>query len=734
MKAEKTILLVIAMIIGVAFINIELNAQEKKLTYKQVYQMGEPRLTGTLPRLMGWLDENNYLEIKTDFTKPNSKPTLMKVGAADEKSEIYIDYSAYQLPEGFSLDRAAANTKDYDGFLFNQKNDLYFFSRSENTFKRLTKDDAEEKVPRLSPDGKKAAYVKNNNLFVFDIQIEKETQLTNDGTNLIYNGWASWVYYEEILGRSSQYAAFWWSPNSKFISFLRFDDNPVPEFYLVKADGQHGELEKQRYPKAGDPNPYVKLGIIDLATTKIVWADFDEKVDQYIAWPFWTKENKLTVQWMNRQQDNIIIYYVDINTGKKKELLNEKQPTWVEWFEDLYFFDNGSGFLLRTGIDGYYHLYYYDMSGKLKKKLTTGDWNVTAISFIDENNDKVYFQGWKDNSTERHLFVVGLDGKGFKQLTTAPGTHSATISPNGKYFYTRFSNITKPAKIELYKTDGKFVRSLGNSKLPLMDGYTLAKPEIFVIPSGDGFYLPAIWYMPADFDPTKKYPVIISVYGGPDAPTVRNSFPFIMEPYFMAQNGIIYMMVDHRGSGHFGKKGVDLMHRNLGKWEMNDYISAVKWLKAKPFIDTTKIGITGGSYGGTTTALALTYGVDYFTHGIAEFGVMDWKLYDNVYTERYMDTPLENPEGYKNASPISFVNKLKGKLRVTHGTMDDNVHMQNTIQFIYELQKLDKDFELMLYPNARHGVGMPLRTHSIRENVNFWFKHFLGRDLNINKD
>lgn len=726
---------ILLILLSISLFNSELSAQKKKLTYKQVYKYAEPRLTGMLPRVQGWLDEDYYLETKTDPAKPSSKQALMKVNAADGKSELFIDYSSVELPEGFSLYSAAVTTKDYSGFLFNQKNDLYYFNLKENTFKRLTNSDAEEKNPKFSPDGKKIAFTRSNNLFVYDIENEKETQLTTDGSASIYNGWASWVYYEEILGRASQYAAFWWSPNSEKIAFLRFDDNPVPEFPIYRADGQHGELEKQRYPKAGDPNPFVKLGIANSDDGKITWADFDEKADQYIAWPFWTKDSKhLTVQWMNRAQDNITIYIIDPNTGKKKELYNEKQPQWVEFFEDLYFFDNGSGFILRSDVDGYSHLYYYDMNGKLKKRLTQGNYSVADIAYVDEKEGKVYFHSSMQKSWDKYFYVVKLDGSGLKQLTTTPGVHACTVSPDGKYFYDHYSNITTPPKLDLFKSDGKFIRRLADSKTEAMDEYALAKVELFTISSDDGYDLPAIWFLPPDFDQNKKYPVLFSIYGGPATPSVRNSFPFTLEGYYFAQNGIIYISVDHRGSGHFGKKSVALMHRNLGKWEMIDYGIAVKWLKSKSFVDSTKIGIAGGSYGGYIAALALTKGADYFTHGIAEFGVMDWKLYDNVYTERYMDTPAENPEGYKNGSVLNYVDKYKGKLLITHGTMDDNVHMQNTLQLVYELEKLDKDFELMLYPNARHGIGGSLRNHSTRESVQFWFKNFLGRDLDINKD
>ena len=513
------------------------------------------------------------------------------------------------------------------------------------------------------------------------------------------------------------------------LAFLRFDDNPVPEFPIFRADGAHGELEVQRYPKAGDPNPFVKLGIIHIKTGKIVWVDTNENIDRYVAWPFWTTDSKeLFFQNMNRDQDNIIIYSANPFTGQRKEVYNEKQDSWVEFFEDIYMFEDGSGFLLRSNVDGWAHLYYYDLEGNLINRLTSGEWRVTSIARVDEVNKVVYFHSTMGVSTDNYLCKVNLDGENLVQLTKEEGSHRATVSPGGKYFYDRFSNINQPTKIELRSNDGELVRVLGEQSTDNLKDYSLGKVELFTIPSGDGYELPAVWVLPPDFNKNKKYPVIFRIYGGPNSGTVRNSYRGLSDSYY-SQNGIITISVDHRGSGHFGKKGVALMHRNLGKWEMNDLITAVKWLREQTFIDSTKIGITGGSYGGYTTCMALTYGADYFTHGIAGSSVTDWRLYDDVYTERFMDTPEQNPEGYDFGSAMTHAENYKGVLLITHGTMDDNVHMQNSIQLVDKLTELNKDFELMLYPNQRHGIGYPKRIHSTREGVQFWFHHFLGKEL-----
>ena len=645
------------------------------------------------------------------------------------KKTLFLDYGEIQksLPKGVTTRMSIASTPDYSSFVYNVRNDLYHYSARTGRFKRLTATPGPENNPRFSPNGKYVAFTRNHNLYALDVETGLEYQLTTDGSETIYNGWASWVYYEEILGRRSRYAAFWWSPDSTMLAFLRFDDSPVPIFPIFRARGAHGELERERYPKSGDPNPKVKLGVVRIKDKKTVWADIDENADHYVAWPFWfVDSSKLTFQWMNRDQNNIKIYTMDLKTGQKEEIYDEKQAAWVEFFENLHFFEDGSGFLLLSSVDGYSHLYYYDLEGNLRQRLTEGKWSVRGISRVDEHNGRVFFTANKGKTTESHLFCVQLDGTGFKRLTKEPGSHYPRVSPDGSYFIDSFSSITSPSKMDLYRSDGSLVRNLDESRTELMAEYALGKKELLSIPTEDGLNLPAYWILPPDFDKTKKYPVLFRIYGGPGGGTVSNSFPPLSYLYF-AQEGIIIFSVDHRCSGHFGKIGMSRMHRNLGKWEMHDLIEAVKWLRTKPFIDETKIGITGGSYGGYTTCMALTYGADYFTHGWASASVTRWELYDTVYTERYMDRPVDNPEGYKFGSALTHANKTKGVLVLTHGTMDDNVHMQNTMQLIDKLIDLGKKFTFIPYPNQRHGYGGRKREHSNRNFVDFWFKHFLDR-------
>ncbi len=604
-------------------------------------------------------------------------------------------------------------------------NDLYLVG-PDGSDRQLTYDVAEERNPKFSNDQKKVAYTKDNDLYVLDLATNKEKRLTFDGSESVYNGWASWVYYEEILGRSSRYAAFWWSPDNQRIAFLHFNDEPVPTFTLFRSEGQHGDLEVNHYPKAGDPNPEVKFGIVDIENGGMIWVEEDAQKDQYSALPFWTPDGKyLLIQEVNRDQDSLQLVKIDPHSGQRQVIYLETQPTWVEFYEEIDFLVNGD-FLLRSNRSGWYNLYRYNQHGKLVNQITNVDWRVLEVLEIDEKNNRIFFYGTGADPTERHLFVAALDGGHLKQLTTEEGWHSVKISPSGNFFHTQYSSLQNPGKAYISNIHGETIKPLDD------DGHNPnevagVRVESLVVETPDGFKLPGYWVLPKGFNEQRKYPVVFSVYGGPDAGSIKNQYRSYADNFY-TNNDIILFELDHRGSGKFGKKGMDFMHRSLGYWEMRDLIEGVKWLREKSFVDSTKIGITGGSYGGYVTAMALTYGADFFTHGVSLFPVTDWHLYDNVYTERYMDRPQDNPNGYRTGSAITHADKYKGHLLIVHGMMDDNVHMQNTMQFIGRLQDLGKDFEMMVYPGERHGWGGPKRSHLSRLTQGFWKKHFLKEE------
>jgi dipeptidyl-peptidase-4 len=684
-------------------------------------------LLKSIPRVTKWLNDNFFIQ----FNRGNYEKVNARTGRT---TPFKVSQGGKNLPKKFKITLFTQKSSDQKSCLFNNQGDIYYYSIKKDLFKRLTKTKSEEKNATFSPNGKLVAFTRNNDLYTIQIRSGKETRHTTDGSNIIFNGRAAWVYYEEIIGRRSQYKAFWWSPDSKKIVFLRFDETDVPKFTITSSKGIHGEVEVTPYPKPGDPNPKVRLGVLHLSPQRINWIKTEPNADHYIAWPFWTPDSKtLLFQLLNRGQDHLIIYSANLNTGDKTKVYEEKQDAWIDFFDDIYILKNNQGFILRSNKDGWAHLYHYSLKGKLINRITKGNFRVRNINKVDEKKGVVYFSGFKTESTNNHLFRIHLDGKYLKQLTKTPGSHRANISPNAKYFIDSFSSILSPRRLDLHKINGKLVRKHADSTTKFLKEYNLGKVELFRIPSTDGYMLPAIWTLPPNFDKNKKYPIIFSIYGGPDAGSVRNSFQRISNHY-LASKGIITISVDHRASGHFGKKGVELMHRNLGKWETHDYCEAVKQLKQKSFIDPAKIGITGGSYGGYMTCMALTKGADYFTHGIAASSVTDWKLYDSIYTERFMDTPQQNPEGYKAGSVMTYAKRLKGILHILHGEMDDNVHLQNSIQLLSKLEDLNKDFTFMIYPGGRHGWGGAKRKHSTLQGLKFWFKHFLNRELDLDKD
>ena len=667
-------------------------AQKKTFTFDQIFKGQFPSVFKPLPEIGGWVDDEHYIEIRTD---DNGNETAFSVDVKTGKTTPYIHPDSERMK---------------------------------------TPEIADAQNVTLSPDGKYAAYTRKNNLYVTELATKKETAITTDGKDGILNGYASWIYYEEIIGRPSHYKAFWWSPDSKSIAYMRFDETVVPIFPIYVADGQHGYIEKIRYPKAGNTNPEVKIGISTIVDPKTTWADFDEHKDQYFGTPQWTPSNELFVLWMNRGQDTLDIYQVNRTDGSKKNIYRETQPTWISLDDDarIKFLSPGKGFILESDKDGWQNLYLHDKNGKEISKITRGNNWGTVILHVDEKNKIVYFSARQTNSARLDVYKASFDGKKSVRLTS--GNYSfdnISPSPNAKYFIAIRSNLSTAPVMELIDNKGKVVKQIVNTISDNSDDYAIPVSKYVTVKSSDGaFDLPMVVTYPVNFDSTKKYPVWISIYGGPGAGTVYDRWkPVGGLTQWWAQEGIIQVAMDNRSSGHFGRKGMNYIFKKLGLWEIEDYISCAKWLKAQPWVDGTKIGINGGSYGGYITCMALTYGSEVFTHGIASYSVTDWRLYDSHYTERFMKKPDQNPEGYKQTSVLTYADRLKGVLKIVHGTTDDNVHLQQSLQLIDALENLNKNFELMIYPNQRHGILNSKARHNFFETCRFIYRHLLDREL-----
>ena len=585
-------------------------------------------------------------------------------------------------------------------------NNLYLMNDGREIM--LTKDEAPELNATLSPDGNFVAYTKGNNLYAFDIAGMKEQQLTQDGSALVLNGYASWVYMEEILGRSTNYKAFWWSPDSKSIAFFRSDDTNVPEVITTDADTTAGFTERIRYPRVAQKNPEIKVGIVSPAGGKIVWADFNAQDDQYFGRPYWKPDSKtLLVQWMNRLQDQLRIYAVDRNNGSKQLFYSEDQKTWIDLSHDrLSFINNNKNILIESDASGRNHIYLYDMNGKPVNAVTKGNFSVTKIEAIDNKKGWIYFSArGRESNARKDIYRASFNGKTLHRLTDGEMDNTFTnLSPDKKYLLYRASNTNTPTIYYSVSTDGNKRLMLYNSKDDKYDFGSLPKTEMITVRSDDGkFELPMKVSWPKNMEAGKKYPVLISIYGGPDAARTWDSWSMGKERIEYANAGLIQVEMEHRASGYFGKEGVNYMYHNLGDWELKDYATMVRWLIANGQADPARIGITGFSYGGYLTCLALTKYADVFTHGIAGGSVTDWQLYDSHYTERFMGTPANNPEGYKTSSVLNYTNNYKGRLLLVHGVIDENVHLVNTLALSAKLQDEMKDFDMMLYSGGRHG-------------------------------
>lgn len=670
------------------------HAQKQNFTFEQIFKNGESNVTKQLPVVKGWADDTHYLLTEKEA---DGRSTTTMVDVKTGKSVPYPAIETAQLQPPVVVSGGVNIT--------------------------------------VSPDKKWAAYTKkDNNLYVLNIAANKETQLTTDGSSTILNGYASWVYYEEILGRATRYKAFWWSNDSKHLCFMRFDESQVPIFPIYVADGQHGYLENTRYPKAGDQNPEVKIGIASVNPGETVWADFNAKDDQYFGTPVWSPDGQLWVQWMNRKQNNLKFYNIDLANGHKKEVYDETQPTWIDLDENerVTFLSAGKGCIIKSDREGWENLYYYDTNGQLKNAITAGNFWGTSIIKVDEKAGVVYFRARKENSARFDLYKTGLNGKGLTRLSFGDFSHDyISISPNGGYFITAYSNLNTPPAMALVDAKGKIVREVANTKGSNFGAFNLPKNDLAYVPSADGlFNLPVVITYPINFDPTKKYPVLVSIYGGPNAGTVYDRWrPTASPAQWWAQEGMIQVSFDNRSSGHFGKKGLNYIFRQLGKYEIEDYMACGRWLKKQPWVDSNKLCITGGSFGGYMTCMALTYGADVFPYGIANSSVTDWQFYDTHYTERFMNTPQDNPDGYKNTSVLTYADKYKGLLRIVHGSSDDNVHMQNSLVLINKFQDLKKHFELMVYPGERHGISGLKGVHSRYESYKFYYQYLLEKPM-----
>ncbi|MCV2486026.1 S9 family peptidase [Flavobacterium sp. SH_e] len=599
--------------------------------------------------------------------------------------------------------------------------DYFVYDIAGKTLTKLV--DSQIQEPTFSPDGTKIAYAKQNNLYVYDVASKKAVAITTDGKkNAVINGITDWVYEEEF----AFVRAFDWSKDSKKVAYIRFDESQVPEFSMsIFQKDLYPTIETFKYPKAGEKNSEVSLHIYDVAAGATKKVDLGNYNDFYIARLQWTNDaNVLSAQVLNRHQDNLDLLFVDGNTAAAKVVLNEKDKAYVDVTDNLTFLKDNS-FIWTSEKDGFNHIYLYDKTGKLKNQVTKGNWEVTNYYGFDEKTKTIFFQSTENGSINRDLYRIGLDGKNKLRLSKKTGTSAATFSPNFEYFITTFSSNLVPTTYTLNESKtGKEIQVIENNQAlaDKLKDYNLPAKEFFVLKTAKGNELNAWILKPKDFDPSKKYPVLMYQYSGPGSQQVNNDWNNSDDYWFVSltQQGYIVACVDGRGTGFKGADFKKVTQKELGKYEVEDQIDAAKVIGSYTYVDPSRIGIFGWSFGGFMASNCIFQGNDVFKMAIAVAPVTNWRFYDSVYTERYMQTPQENASGYDQNSPINHVDKLKGKFLLIHGSADDNVHVQNSMQMMEALIQANKQFDSQIYPDKNHGIyGGKTRVQLYNKMTNF---------------
>ncbi len=577
----------------------------------------------------------------------------------------------------------------------------------------LAKGDANLQNVTLSPDGESVAFAKGNNLYVAGVATGEAKQLTFDGSFDILNGVFDWVYEEEF-GRADAYR---WSPDGKKIAFWRSDQTRVKTFYLLDEMPHYSVPIPLKYPKVGEQNSIVEIRVVDIASGEIVTVDLGKNDDIYIPRIDWTNTpNTLSIQRLNRKQNHLELLLADAATGKTRVILHDRNDAWVDVTNDFIFLKKRDQFVWTSEKSGFRHIYLSNYSGNEMAQLTSGNWEVDEVIGVDEGGGWVYFYGKKESPGHRDIYRVTLGSGPVQRVSTyLDGWHEANFAPDFQHFVAFASNVQTPTQVSLRKADGKMVHMLEKNDIPGLAEFDLAYPEFFNIKTTDGTELNAYMIKPADFDPAKKYPVIVYGYGGPGSQMVVNrwgtgsaSYHFqqrVLWPNLMTQKGYLVFCVDNRGTGGHGKAFKNLAYGDLSKWAVHDQIEGAKYLASQPYVDAKRIGFWGWSGGGYLACMIMTRATDYFTAGVAVAPVSDFRNYDTIWTERYMGLLSENLQGYEAANVNNYADGLKGRLLIIHGSGDDNVHPQNTLQFVDELIAKNKQFGLMIYPNRNHRIS-----------------------------
>jgi dipeptidyl-peptidase-4 len=693
-----------------------------RLTVERI--ASEPALQGRLPRRLAWHPDGRRL---TYLRSDDAHVTLEALDVTSGRRLTLLDGGRVLLPgrEGKPLPLDTADwLADGKTLLVPYAGDVFTVDVATGTVHALVRTpEEEEECAEASPDGRRVAFVRGGDLYVVDVASGRETRLTTSGSDALLNGRLDWVYEEELGSRQGQ--AFAWAPDSRAIAYLQLDQSRVPTFPIVDFLPVRNEVAWQRYPTAGAPNAVVRLGVVGIGKDGSPGPErllSFEPDDVYVAPQLsWTPDSRgLAFQLLDRAQDRLDLRLVAVPDspagplGTPRTVLTERSRTWVNLLAPPRFLKDGRRFLWLSERDGFEHVYVCDLAGGCRA-VTQGPWMVDSRSsstepppplVLDEGTGFLYFVATEKDPRERHLYRIRLDGTGRARLTSEPGTHRVLPSPDGRFYADTWSDVSTPPRVWVASQDGRKRYVIEENADPPILGFERGTLELLELPAKDGTPLYASLLKPADFDPQKRYPVVVSVYGGPEAQTVTNSWDEV-SPFeqLLASHGFLVFSLDNRGMAARGTAFEAAIYHDLGRVELEDQLVGVQYLRSLPFVDPDRLGITGWSYGGYMTLYAVTHAPDVFKAAVAGAPVTDWKHYDTIYTERYMGTPEGNPEGYQSSAPLAKAAELKADLLIIHGTGDDNVHLANTVAFVQALIEAGRPFHLLIAPRQKHGFG-----------------------------
>jgi len=725
MQLKKTIYLSAILL----FISPIIPQQKQPLTLKEIFASNE--LDTTPIRNIQWRPDSKAFT----FTKRNTDNSFLdiyKYDVSSGKSTILI--KGIELLYNSERIKMSSYSWTADGkylliegpvksiWRHSTQSPYYLFNLETKQITALSNNNPHLRNVKLSPDGKYVGFVRDHNIYIVDLSNGKEKAITKNGTNNILNGEFDWVYEEEF-GLAD---AWRWSPDSKKIAYWKFDQTRVKEFHLVDEMYPYNKVFNLKYPKVGEQNAIVKIGVAEIETNKTNWMDIGKNDDIYIPRIFWTNSSSsLAILRLNRHQNFLELLMANTSTGETNLILTDSDQDWVD-ITEISFLKTKDQIVFSSEKSGYCHAYLYDYSGKLVQQLTSGNWEISELIGVDEENSLLYFYGKKDSPLEQNIYKVKLDGTNPTRISKKNGWHFSIFSRNYKYYIDYYSNVTTPTMTVLNNSDGTELSLLNNGKIESLSKHNMVYPSFVKFKTTDSTELNGYFIKPNNFNPKKKYPVLVYGYGGPGSQMVVNRWggQRTFWHQFMTEQGYIIFCMDNRGTGGRGKAFKNLSYLDLSKWSVHDQIEGAKYLATLPYVDKNRIGFWGWSGGGYLTIAMLTRAADYFKTGVAVAPVSDFKLYDAIWTERYMGLANENIEGYKSANLINTAGGLKGKLLIIHGSGDDNVHYQNTLQFINKCIELNKPVDMFIYPNRAHSIsGGNTRLHLFTKITDYFLRN-----------